>query len=169
MTPLGRLAARAMRRYPEPIDPDLAPAGRAGRPTWQRPGILLAVAVGGVIGACARYEFSAAMPSRPGAFPTATFLINVTGSFVLGFLLTAMVERWRPNEYLRPLIATGVIGAYTTWSTFMTDADNLIKDGHPAMAVGYLAASLAGGLAAVYAGTTLARGRLPRLTGKEED
>ena len=124
--------------------------------------------MGGVLGACARYELALAMPAPRGAFPTATFVINVTGSFALGVLLTVMVERWRPNEYVRPLVATGVIGAYTTWSTFMTDADNLVKAGYPGMAAGYVAASLAAGLLAVYAGMVLARGRKPRLRSKGE-
>ncbi|HET9076889.1 MAG TPA: fluoride efflux transporter CrcB [Acidimicrobiales bacterium] len=169
MTPLSRRAARARRRYPEPVDPDLVPSRPGRRPAWQRPGILAAVGVGGVVGACARYELGLAMPYRHGAFPTSTFLINVTGSFALGFLLTLMVERWRPNEYVRPLVATGVIGAYTTWSTYMTDADNLVRDGHPGVAAAYVVASLAAGLAAVYAGTMLGRGRMPRFVKRGED
>ncbi len=166
---MSRPVVGGRRRHPEPIDPDLAPRSAGPRPTWQRPGILAAVGVGGVIGACARYELALAVPFRAGTFPTSTFVINVTGSFVLGFLLTVLVERWRPNEYVRPLVATGIIGAYTTWSTFMTDADKLIRDGHVGVAVVYVAASMVSGLAAVYAGTILARGRLPRLGRGEED
>lgn len=96
-------------------------------------------------------------------------VINVTGSFVLGLLITMIVERWRPNEHVRPLVATGVIGAYTTWSTFVTEADNLVRDGDVAVAVAYLVASLVAGLMAVYAGVLLARGRLPRMRARQED
>lgn len=130
---------------------------RRPRPAWQRPGLLAAVAVGGLIGAPLRYELGGALPPRPGAFPLATFAINVSGSLVLGALLTLIVERWPPNEYLRPFLATGILGAYTTWSTFMVDADNLVREGHPAMAAGYVGASLAAGLAAVYTGMVLGR------------
>lgn len=117
----------------------------------------MAVAAGGLIGAPARYELGLLLPSRPGAFPLSTLVINVTGSFVLGLFLTLVIERWRPTEYLRPFVATGILGAYTTWSSFMVDADNLLRKGHPAIAAGYVGASLAAGLAAVYAGMLLAR------------
>lgn len=119
------------------------------------------VAVGGIVGTAARYEVALAIADRRGAFPLSTFVINVTGSFVLGVLLTLLVARWRPHEYVRPLLATGLIGAYTTWSTFMVDADDLIKAGHPGTAAAYVVASLAAGLGAVYAGMLLGRVRLP--------
>lgn len=152
-----------------------SPAGAAGRtglvsagpprhrtrPVWQRPRILLAVAAGGIVGASARYELGLALATRPGTFPVSTFVINLTGSFFLGLTLTVILDRWRPTEYVRPFVATGVLGAYTTWSTFMVETDNLARKGHVAVAAAYAAASLAGGLAAVYAGILLARGRPP--------
>lgn len=164
------------RRCAQPDDPDRAgtdsaaagdvatgrsPRGPQHRPTWQRPGLLAAVATGGVLGACGRYEVGLALPTRHGSFPVATFIVNISGSFVLGVLLTLMIERWRPNEYVRPFVATGIIGAYTTWSTFVAEADTLVKNGHIAMAVGYVAASLSAGLLALYAGILLGRGALP--------
>jgi CrcB protein len=158
-----------MRRQPRPtpldpdLDPDVAPDPEPGRPPLRPLGVLGAVAAGGVIGAVPRYELSQALRSGPGAFPLATFVTNVSGSLLLGALLTLIVERWPPTGYLRPFAATGIIGAYTTWSTFMVDADLLIKDGHVAMATGYVAASLSSGLAAAYAGRALVRGRPPRL------
>lgn len=154
---LTRLAGIARRRYPEPVDPDLVPRPRGTRPVWTRPGILTAVALGGVLGACARYELGLALTSRPGAFPLGTFVINVSGSLVLGALLALIIERWRPSEYIRPFAATGFLGAYTTWSTFMVDTDNLLKAGHVATAAAYVAASLAAGLAAVYVGMMVVR------------
>lgn len=170
MSPLTRLAGIARRRYPEPIDPDLVPRPRGPRPVWTRPGILAAVAAGGVLGACARYELSLAVTSRPGSFPLATFVINVSGSLVLGALLALIIERWRPSEYVRPFAATGFLGAYTTWSTFMVDTDNLVRAGHAAVAAGYVGASLAAGLAAVYLGMMAVRPRapVPRRRHREE-
>ena len=160
--------------YPEPVDPDLldtdveevgegAPRGR--RP-WIRLPVLAAVAAGGAIGAPARYELALALPTRAGTFPLSTFVINVTGSLVLGALLTLIVEKWPPTEYLRPFAATGVLGAYTTWSTFMVDTDMLLKGGHVLVAAGYVASTLGAGLAAVYLGILLVRRRPPRLRGR---
>jgi CrcB protein len=152
---LSRLAGTARRREPGPVDPE--PVLRGRRPVWARPGILAAVATGGVLGAVSRYELSLAIAGAPGSFPVSTFVINVTGSLVLGALLTLIVERWRPSEYVRPFAATGFLGAYTTWSTFMVDTDDLVKGGHVAVAAAYVAASLVGGLAAVYLGTSIIR------------
>lgn len=127
------------------------------RLAWLRLRIVVAVAAGGAIGAPLREEMSRLVTGPAGGFPLSTWLINVSGSFVLGLLLTLIVERWPPTEYARPFVATGIIGAYTTWSTFMVDTDVLVKDGHPALAGVYVLASLAGGLAAVYAGVGLVR------------
>lgn len=166
---LARLAGIARRRYPEPIDPDLVPRPRGPRPVWTRPGILVAVAIGGVLGACSRYELGLAITSRSGTFPLATFVINVSGSLVLGALLALIVERWRPSEYVRPFAATGFLGAYTTWSTFMVDTDNLVKGGHVAVAAAYVAASLVAGLAAVYVGMMVVRTWPPALRHRDRE
>ena len=124
---------------------------------WARPGILTAVATGGILGAISRYELGLIIADRPWQFPLATFIINISGSLVLGALLALIIERWRPSEYIRPFAATGFIGAYTTWSTFMVDTDDLVKDGHVAVAAVYAAASLVGGLVAVFVGMTVIR------------
>lgn len=157
MSPLTRLAAIARRRYPEPVDPDQVPRPPGPRPVWARPGIMVAIGIGGILGACSRYEVALAITSRPGTFPLSTFVINVSGSFVLGALLAVIIERWRPSEYVRPFAATGFLGAYTTWSTFMVDTDNLVRAGHVGVAATYVAASLAAGLTAVYAGMSIVR------------
>lgn len=124
---------------------------------WPRPGILAAVAIGGVIGACLRYEVANALPTGPAAFPFSTLLINLTGSFVLGGLLTVLLERRRPSEYTRPLIASGLIGAYTTWSTFVVESDQLFQRGHLPTGFAYLVASVCGGLLAGWAGVLAGR------------
>ncbi|MBO0729653.1 MAG: CrcB family protein [Acidimicrobiaceae bacterium] len=138
--------------HPEPIDPDVGavPRGRSF-------GAALAVAAGGALGAPARYGLDLAMPTTAAAFPWATFAVNVSGSFVLGALLVLIVERWPPRRYLRPFAATGFVGAYTTWSTFMVDTDLLIRNGHAGLAAAYVSASLAAGLLAVAAGFVVAR------------
>ena len=133
---------------------------------WPRPEILVAVAAGGAIGAGLRYEVALTLPTRPGTFPVSTFVINISGSFALGVLLCFLAERWRPSKYPRPLVGSGVIGAYTTWSTFMVEADQLFQHGHALTGAAYLAGSLFAGLAAVWAGVATARIRWGRVGGQ---
>jgi fluoride exporter len=137
------------------VDPDLFAPAPARRRT--RPGVLVAVAAGGVAGTAARYGLGRIIHVAPGSFPWATFTINVSGSFVLGFLLTLIIERWPPGRYLRPFAAIGFLGAYTTFSTYMTEAVVLAKDHHGDVAATYVVASLVCGLIAVYGGVIAAR------------
>jgi CrcB protein len=149
--------AELHRLQPADIDPDLmarAP-GRAGR--RPRPVVIAVVAAGGVPGTACRYGLSRAIHVAPGSFPWATFTINLTGSFVLGVLLTFVIERWPPSRYLRPFAAIGFLGAYTTFSTYMTEAVLLVKDHASDVAAIYVVASLLLGLAAVYLGIVVSR------------
>src|SRR5438874_12451086 len=111
-----------------------------------------AIAVGDALGAPARYEIGLAVHQTPGTFPWATFSVNLSGSFVLGALLTLVRERWPPTRFVRPFAAIGFLGAYTTWSTFMVDADLLVKGGQVGVALGYAGATLVLGLGAAYVG-----------------
>jgi CrcB protein len=125
-----------------------------------RPGVLAAVATGGALGAPARYGLAQVVHVAPGSFPWATFWTNVSGSLVLGFVLVLIAERWPASQYLRPFVATGFLGAYTTFSTFAVETDVLLKDGHLVTAMAYLVASLVAGLAAVWLGMAAAH-RVP--------
>jgi CrcB protein len=159
-----------------PIDPDLAPGdpaqpttdspsgrGRRVRPRRAvgsgraRPAVLIATALGAALGAPARYGMAQVIHVAPGSFPWSTFAVNVTGSFVLGMSMALILERFPPSRYLRPFVATGFLGAYTTYSTFAVETDLLVKQGHAALGVAYAAASLVAGFAAVWAGIWLAR------------
>ena len=126
--------------------------------------ILAAVALGGAAGAPARYEVTRLIHVSQACFPGATFWINVSGSFVLGFLLVLLLERLPPTRYLRPMLATGFLGAYTTFSTYAVEADVLAKDHHAAMAITYAVATMVAGLIAAWAGV-LAASRLIPSTG----
>ena len=123
------------------------------------PAVLGAIALGGALGAPARYGVAQLVRVGADGFPWATFWTNVSGSFALGFVLVLILERFPPTVYLRPLIATGFLGAYTTYSTFAVESDLLVKDSHPVVAAGYAAASLVAGFAAVWVGITVARAR----------
>lgn len=152
-----------------PIDPNLAPADpaepavHATSPSARRaprrtdPTVLAAIAVGGALGAPARYGVAQLIHVAPNSFPWATFWTNVSGSFALGLILALILERFPPTRYLRPFVATGFLGAYTTYSTFAVESDMLIKHGDVAVALVYTGASLLAGLIAVWAGLLAAR------------
>ena len=110
-----------------------------------------------MLGAAARYGVSAATGSTPDGFPWATFWTNVSGSLLLGLLLAFLLSRFPPSRYLRPFLATGVLGAYTTYSTFAVETDLLIRAGKAGTAFGYAAASLVAGTAAAAVGIMLVR------------
>lgn len=119
---------------------------------------VLAVGVGGFAGAIARYGVNlgvAALWSRP--FPLATFLINVSGSFVLGFFTVWAAERGSVGPALRLLVGTGFVGAYTTFSTFELETERLASGGAAGWAVANVVASVAAGFVAVRLGIRLAR------------
>lgn len=128
-----------------------------------RPSILVAISIGGSLGALARYAVSRLIVSGTGSVPWSTVVINLSGSAVLGLLLTLILERWPPRRYVRPFAAIGFLGAYTTFSTYVVETDLLVKRGAALAALEYLSVSLVGGLAAVYlgivAGRLLATGR----------
>jgi fluoride exporter len=122
---------------------------------------LVAVMVGGAVGTLARWAVELTVPSV-GGFPLATFLINVTGAFLLGLVGVLLLERLPPTRYRRPLIAIGLLGAYTTFSTMAMEGVGLLDRGQVGLAIGYwLTTLLAGQMAAVY-GMWLGRLRLAR-------
>lgn len=137
-----------MRPAMDPARPGTAPF------PWRT---VTAVAAGGILGAVGRYALASAMQSRSGQFPWTTFLVNITGAALLGLLLIAITESLPDDHVARPFACTGIIGAYTTFSGYMIDADLLVRGHHYATAATYLASSLGAGMAAVWAGVTAAR------------
>jgi CrcB protein len=119
---------------------------------------LAAVSAGGVIGALCRYGLGLAYPPVPGRFPWATFGVNVSGCALIGVLIVLVTEG-RPGTHplLRPFLATGVLGGYTTFSTYVVDTLRLVRAGAPAVAVAYLFGTLAAALTATYLGVLGAR------------
>ena len=118
----------------------------------------LLIGLGGALGAWARWGVSGVIAARwGGAFPLGTLLVNATGCFVIGFFLTLVAARFGDSASTRALVATGFLGAYTTYSTFSFETVTLLRDGEGLTAVGYIAASLLLGLAATAAGIVVAR------------
>jgi CrcB protein len=119
---------------------------------------LLAVAAGGALGSIARYAVGlmiAGVWKRE--FPLATFLINVSGSFVLGFFLAWGAERAALDPLWRLLVATGFLGAYTTFSAFEMETYALTDSGAIGLALLNVVGSVVAGFIAVYVGIALAR------------
>lgn len=118
----------------------------------------LVVAVGGAFGAMLRYYLGGTLLARMGApFPTATFVINVTGSFILGFFLTLATERLHISPHWRLAVAVGFVGAYTTFSTFEYETARLAEDGYFVRALLNVVLSVLVGFAAVWLGIIAAR------------
>ena len=122
-----------------------------------RADVLAVVALGGMLGASARYGVAQWQPTRPGHFPWATFVTNLSGSFLLGLLLVLLLERFPPTRLVRPFLATGIIGAFTTMATYEVETALLIKDGHWLTGVVYGVGSLTAGLVFAYAGISAGR------------
>ncbi|MCL6636306.1 MAG: CrcB family protein [Alicyclobacillus sp.] len=116
----------------------------------------LAVALGGCLGALARWGISESLGTW-GGFPWATWLINLSGSFFLAWFYTITLERFPLHPLLRLGVGTGFVGAYTTFSTLTVDVWNLVQAHLYGMALAYVGLSLAGGLACAAAGYGLAR------------
>lgn len=125
--------------------------------------VLAMIALGGGIGSTARYLISQIVPVPPDHFPWATFLINVTGCLLLGLLMALVVEIWPPRRYVRPFVGVGILGGYTTFSTFAVEIRGLAAHRLWALAGAYSLGSLVGGLTAVFCGIALGRllGRRP--------
>ncbi len=114
-----------------------------------------AVGMGGFLGAIARYALGSYIGSRYGVrFPLGTFIINVSGSFLLGLIL-ALLARTTASAYWRYLIPIGFIGAYTTFSTFEYETLRAIQDGQVMTGLLNVGLSLVVGFIAVWAGATL--------------
>jgi fluoride exporter len=119
---------------------------------------MAAVAAGGCAGALARVGLVLALPHPTAAWPWATFAVNTAGSFLLGYGATRLDERLPLSAYRRPLLATGICGALTTFSTLQVELLRMLEAGRVTLAAGYALASLGTGLAAVWTATALGRG-----------
>jgi CrcB protein len=119
--------------------------------------VLGAIAVGGVVGALARYGLGVAFPHPRTGFPWATFGVNVSGCLLIGTLIVAVTEGSTVHPLTRPFLGTGVLGGYTTFSTAMVDTQHLWRSGAAGTGLAYLLGTVAAALAAVSVGVLGAR------------
>lgn len=119
---------------------------------------IIGVGVAGAFGALSRYGVEGFVSERfPGSFPSGTFVINVTGSFLLGLLFVLLTERVAVSPALRTSLTVGFVGAYTTFSTFSFETLRLLEDGALRTAAVNVVATMALGLLAAWAGMTIGR------------
>ncbi|WP_019633453.1 fluoride efflux transporter FluC [Actinomadura atramentaria] len=142
-----------------PVDPDIdldVPAQRLElrRAPW---GTLAAIAAGGALGALARYGIGGAFPHGAGEFAWATFWINVSGCFLIGVLMVLILETFEVHPLTRPFLGVGVLGGYTTFSTYAVDFEQAVRAGSAGTALAYLAGTAVAALVAVWTGVTAAR------------
>lgn len=141
------------------VDPDVdlhVPAQRrefSGAHPW----VLGVIAVGGALGSLARYAIGQLLPTQPGGFPLATFVINVGGCLLIGVLMVLITEVITDRPLLRPFIGVGILGGFTTFSTYANEVRGLLRPGSVPVAFGYAAATLVAALLAVLAGMVAAR------------
>jgi CrcB protein len=144
---------------PRPTDPDIDLRVSDQRAELRRTpwGVLGATSVGGAIGALARYGIGYAFPAAPTGFPWATFVINVGGCLLIGVLMVLVTERFGNRPLVRPFFGVGVLGGFTTFSTYVVDIQRLAQSSAAGTALVYLISTLLAALAAVVVGTGLGR------------
>jgi CrcB protein len=118
---------------------------------------LAAIAAGGAIGSAARYGLATALPAGPSPFPWATFVTNTAGCFAIGVLMVVVVDVLPGRPLLRPFLGAGVLGGFTTFSTYALDFQRMVDGGARAAATAYLAGTVVAALAAAYAGSRVTR------------
>ncbi len=155
----------------EPVDPDVdlqLPSDRSEL-VRHHVSMLTAIAAGGALGAVARQLVGQALPSTPGAFPWDTFLINVSGSLLIGVLMAALGLRPAHHRLLRPFLGVGILGGFTTFSAYAVHSHELVRSGHPVVAIGYLSGTVVAALLAVVFGVWLTRRLAVAVAGRRSE
>ncbi|HET9142434.1 CrcB family protein [Actinophytocola sp.] len=142
-----------------PVDPDidLHVSGQRAELTRTHGAALAAIAVGGGLGALARYGLAQAIPVSPGRFPVATFLTNVTGCLLIAVLMVLITEVYRAHPLIRPFLGVGVLGGFTTFSAYADEVRDLLRPEWTATGLAYLTGTVAAALAATWTGLALTR------------
>jgi CrcB protein len=148
----------------EPTDADVAAPGadpsdpaHRRRARGTRGATVAVVAAGGVLGALARYGAGLLWPTATGSFPWTTFAINVIGCGAMGGLSVAVTEGRPTHHLVRPFLGTGVLGGFTTFSTYTVDIERLVEGGEAGTSLAYLTATIAAAMAAVTTGAWVTR------------
>ncbi|MFB8007862.1 fluoride efflux transporter CrcB [Nocardia sp. NPDC056000] len=142
-----------------PVDSDIdvhSPAQR--RELTDHPAtVLMVIAVGGALGALSRYGLARIWPTPAGGFPWATFATNVLGCFLIGVLMVTITEIRPVHPLTRPFLGVGILGGFTTFSTYANETRGLLQPGTVPLAFAYLAGTLVCALLATLAAIALTR------------
>ncbi|GAA0624618.1 CrcB family protein [Streptomyces crystallinus] len=156
---------------PEAIDPDVdlhVPAQRAETAGGAKWPVLAVISAGGALGASARYGLALAWPVHGGGFPWPTLLINVLGCALIGVLMPLISEGGRgAHPLVRPFLGVGVLGGFTTFSTYAVEVARLLARQQPGLAMAYAAGTLLGALGAVALAAAATRRALGARAGGE--
>ena len=135
-----------------------SPNACAPRSTSRTAVSYLLILAGGGVGSLARYLVGAAVMTRFAVrFPLGTLVVNVTGSFLIGLLMTLLTERFQPHPYWRLLLVVGFLGGYTTFSSFEWETYAAVREGGFWIGLANVVGSVTLGYAAVWLGAVLAR------------
>ncbi|GAA3015578.1 fluoride efflux transporter CrcB [Streptomyces drozdowiczii] len=115
------------------------------------------VALGGAVGASARYGAALLWPTATGTFPWTTLVVNVVGCAVIGVFMVIISEVWAAHRLVRPFFGTGVLGGFTTFSTYAVDIERLVSKDRAGTGLVYLGVTLLAALAAVWSAVWLTR------------
>ncbi|MEO5974786.1 MAG: fluoride efflux transporter CrcB [Ilumatobacteraceae bacterium] len=129
-------------------DPDSLPRQNRGGQI----DVIAAISLGGALGTLARYAIAVAFPVTPRHIPWSTLIVNLSGSFLIGIVMFLVLRR-SSNRFMRPFLVIGVLGGFTTFSTFAVESVQLVRD-RPLIAMIYLVISVIGGAISVLAGST---------------
>ena len=155
-----------------PVDPDVEPEDRVAplrladlarslcRVVVQRWDVLALISAGGALGSLARWGTSAAWPGTDARSVLATLQVNVLGAGLIGLLMVLVRRRGIEGRYARPFLGVGVLGGYTTFSTYALDVHGLLLDHRVGWAGAYLVSTVVLGLLAAWAGIVLGRALL---------
>ena len=119
--------------------------------------MLATIAAGGATGAAARYLIEATWPTPPGTLPVSTLAINLLGCALMGVLMVLITEVWSRQRLIRPFLGTGVLGGFTTFSTYTVDIQRLVAGGQIDTALLYLCLTPVGALLAIWVTATATR------------
>jgi fluoride exporter len=119
--------------------------------------VLGVIALVGGLGALARYGLAHWLPTAPGHFPWATFVTNVLGCLLIGVLMVVITEVRTAHRLVRPFLGVGVLGGFTTFSTYAVEIHGLLRPGTVGMAFVYLAGTPVAAMLAVFAGALVTR------------
>lgn len=142
---------------PDTRGPRPRPGAARGDARREQAPVVAVVALGGAVGAAARYAVSLTWPVPSGGFPWTTTGVNVAGCALIGVLMAAVTELRAPHRLVRPFLGTGVLGGFTTFSTYAVDLQQLFEAGRGATALAYLAATPVAALLAVWCAVTVSR------------